>query len=66
MINYFLYIKFKLFNNYIANLDTTITKVKYPTGIAIAPTEINNILINSKIKKLNTSKTNNFLNKITI
>ena len=48
------------------NLDTIITEVKYLTSITITPTEINNILINSKIKRLNTNKINDFLEKVTV
>ena len=66
MIDYFLHIKFDLFNNYIANLDTIIIKVKYPISVTIVPIEINNVLINSKIKRLNVSKINDFLEKVII
>ena len=48
------------------NLDIITIKIKYLTNITIAPIKINNILINSKIKKLNTSKTNDFLEKVIV
>ena len=66
IINCFLYIEFKLFNNYIVNLDIIIIKSKYLTGIIIVSIKINDILINSKIKRLNMSKINHFPEKITV
>ena len=48
------------------NLDIIIIEVKYLTGIAVVPTEIDNILINGKIKRLNASKINDFLEKVTV
>ena len=43
-----------------------IIEVKYLTSVVIVFTEINNILINSKIKRLNVSKINDFPEKVTI